>query len=77
VAATWGLTGLWVALAVTGVLILGLQSGGFVRHSARVGVTAELAGPPTCPPPRRSQNVRAEKPVAAHTERMRRCPSTR
>ncbi|WP_440088501.1 MATE family efflux transporter [Streptosporangium sp. LJ11] len=41
VTAAWGLAGLWAALAATGVLILVLQGGGFLRHSARVGVPAE------------------------------------
>ncbi|GAA3206097.1 MATE family efflux transporter [Nonomuraea helvata] len=36
-AAAWGLTGLWVALTASGVLILGSQTTGFRRHSARVG----------------------------------------
>lgn len=36
VAATWGLTGLWVALAANNLLLIALQGGGFLRHSARV-----------------------------------------
>ncbi|MEV0148703.1 MULTISPECIES: MATE family efflux transporter [unclassified Nonomuraea] len=37
VAATWGLTGLWTALAVTNLVLVVLQGTGFHRHSARVG----------------------------------------
>ncbi|MFB9679737.1 polysaccharide biosynthesis C-terminal domain-containing protein [Streptosporangium vulgare] len=43
VTAARGLTGLWAAMAVTSVLILVLQGGGFLRHSARVGAPAEPA----------------------------------
>ncbi|MFG3438895.1 polysaccharide biosynthesis C-terminal domain-containing protein [Nonomuraea sp. NPDC047897] len=35
VTAAWGLTGLWCALAACAVLVLGLQTWGFRRHSAR------------------------------------------
>ncbi|WP_327107107.1 MATE family efflux transporter [Nonomuraea glycinis] len=37
VAVTWGIDGLWVALVVVNVLLVGLQGVGFHRHSARVG----------------------------------------
>lgn len=37
VAAAWGLTGLWTALAVTNLVLVVLQGTGFHRHSARVG----------------------------------------
>ncbi|MEU0572198.1 matE family protein [Nonomuraea sp. NPDC005983] len=36
VAATWGITGLWVAMAVGNVLLVVLQGAGFHRHSARI-----------------------------------------
>lgn len=35
VAAAWGLSGLWCALTACSVLVLGLQTWGFVRYSAR------------------------------------------
>lgn len=35
VAAAWGLSGLWCALTACAVLVLGLQTWGFVRYSAR------------------------------------------
>ncbi|MFI6482362.1 MATE family efflux transporter [Nonomuraea sp. NPDC050663] len=37
VAATWGLTGLWVALIGNNVALVVLQGSGFLRHSARLG----------------------------------------
>jgi MATE family multidrug resistance protein len=37
VAVAWGIDGLWVALVVVNVLLVGLQGTGFHRHSARVG----------------------------------------
>ncbi|MET7331596.1 MATE family efflux transporter [Nonomuraea sp. NPDC005650] len=37
VARTWGITGLWVAMAVANGLLVVLQGTGFHRHSARVG----------------------------------------
>ncbi|MBN6056165.1 polysaccharide biosynthesis C-terminal domain-containing protein, partial [Nonomuraea sp. RK-328] len=37
VAATWGITGLWTALAVTNLVLVVLQGTGFHRHSAQVG----------------------------------------
>ncbi len=37
VAATWGITGLWVAMVAANVLLAVLQGAGFRRHSARVG----------------------------------------
>ncbi|MEO3792805.1 MATE family efflux transporter [Nonomuraea sp. B10E15] len=36
VARTWGITGLWAAMAVANVLLLVLQGTGFHRHSARL-----------------------------------------
>ncbi|TDE56035.1 MATE family efflux transporter [Nonomuraea mesophila] len=36
VARTWGITGLWVAMAVANVLLVVLQGTGFHRHSAKV-----------------------------------------
>ncbi|SEH01694.1 multidrug resistance protein, MATE family [Nonomuraea solani] len=36
VARTWGITGLWVAMAVANALLVVLQGTGFRRHSARV-----------------------------------------
>ncbi|NUW37432.1 hypothetical protein HTZ77_39445 [Nonomuraea sp. SMC257] len=40
VAATWGITGLWTALAVTNLVLVVLQGTGFHRHSAQVGKVA-------------------------------------
>ncbi|NUW43201.1 MATE family efflux transporter [Nonomuraea rhodomycinica] len=40
VAATWGITGLWTALAVTNLVLVVLQGTGFRRHSAQVGKVA-------------------------------------
>ncbi|MFI6738737.1 MATE family efflux transporter [Nonomuraea sp. NPDC050451] len=37
VARTWGITGLWVAMAVANGLLVVLQGTGFHRHSAKVG----------------------------------------
>ncbi|WP_327587698.1 MATE family efflux transporter [Nonomuraea sp. NBC_00507] len=37
VARTWGITGLWVAMAAANGLLVVLQSLGFHRHSARIG----------------------------------------
>jgi MATE family multidrug resistance protein len=42
-AAAWGLAGLWVALTASSVLILGMQTVGFMRHSARVGSALEAS----------------------------------
>ncbi|MEV0384391.1 hypothetical protein [Nonomuraea sp. NPDC050643] len=38
VARTWGITGLWVAMAVANALLVVLQGTGFHRHSARLVV---------------------------------------
>ncbi|MEU1388756.1 MULTISPECIES: MATE family efflux transporter [unclassified Nonomuraea] len=43
VARTWGITGLWVAMAAANVLLLALQGAGFRRHSARVGTAEAVA----------------------------------
>ncbi|MFI6927555.1 MATE family efflux transporter [Nonomuraea spiralis] len=43
VARTWGITGLWVAMAVANILLVVLQGAGFHRHSARVGVAEAAA----------------------------------
>ncbi|MGP3916735.1 MATE family efflux transporter [Nonomuraea sp. 10N515B] len=42
-AAAWELTGLWIALTASSVLILGAQIVGFVRYSARVGSALETS----------------------------------
>ncbi|PZG07624.1 MATE family efflux transporter [Nonomuraea aridisoli] len=44
VARTWGITGLWTAMAVANGLLLVLQGAGFHRHSARVGAGDHVAG---------------------------------
>ncbi|MEU5861786.1 MATE family efflux transporter [Nonomuraea sp. NPDC047529] len=43
VARTWGITGLWVAMAAANGLLLVLQGAGFRRHSARVGTAEAVA----------------------------------
>ncbi|WP_156325377.1 MATE family efflux transporter [Nonomuraea sp. SBT364] len=43
VAASWGITGLWAAMAAGNVLLLALQGAGFHRHSARVGTVLAAA----------------------------------
>lgn len=43
VARTWGLTGLWAAMAVANAALVVLQGAGFHRHSARVGVPEAAA----------------------------------
>ncbi|SDK52345.1 MATE family efflux transporter [Nonomuraea jiangxiensis] len=43
VARTWGITGLWAAMAVANVLLVVLQGTGFHRHSARVGAPVRVS----------------------------------
>ncbi|MFI6712551.1 MATE family efflux transporter [Nonomuraea sp. NPDC050478] len=43
VAATWGVTGLWVAMLVGNLLLAVLQATGFHRHSAQVGGAGRAA----------------------------------
>ncbi|MFI6176250.1 MATE family efflux transporter [Nonomuraea sp. NPDC051191] len=43
VARTWGIIGLWVAMAAANGLLLVLQGAGFRRHSARVGTAEAVA----------------------------------
>ncbi|UBU12783.1 MATE family efflux transporter [Nonomuraea gerenzanensis] len=40
VARTWGIDGLWTAMAIANGLLVALQGTGFHRHSARVGLAA-------------------------------------
>ncbi|MEV4077016.1 hypothetical protein [Nonomuraea fuscirosea] len=50
VAGTWGITGLWAAMAVANGLLVVLQGTGFRRHSAKLGGPGTPAGtahPPT------------------------------
>ncbi len=50
VAGTWGITGLWAAMAVANGLLVVLQGTGFRRHSAKLGEPRTPAGtvhPPT------------------------------
>ncbi|NUS06572.1 MAG: hypothetical protein HOV97_28905, partial [Nonomuraea sp.] len=43
VARTWGVTGLWVAMAVANAALVVLQGAGFHRHSAKVGTAEAVA----------------------------------